>query len=333
MTASLSLSSLIAFLVSFCFCVFLCALLLRPAERVMARRKITVVEYPSWRKRAEDVPPIGGLAMIAATAVGFLLSGLTKGGISGEYAFLTVVAVLFAAVGLTDDIMTVTQNRKFALPSYAAPILRSILAVGFAVYSYNYNGGGYIPLSVFSEGIDLGLLYIPIAALVILFFTFSSEITNGSDGLNSMCCVPVFAYFALFSLERQGTGDENGTFFSFALLGATLGFLIFGKPPARILEGKSGASFCGTSAVLLCFLLKRPAIIFVIGFVWLVQGLSFLLSRGVYILTLGKRRLLPIAPIDSFLRSVGVPETVVVFSYFAVGVIFAAVAYVLTGGL
>ena len=332
MTFSLSASSLTAISVSFVFCVLICFLLLRPAERVMSRRKISVVEYPSWRKRANDIPPVGGVAVIASASLGFLLAAVTGGGIVSEYVFLLVVAVLFASIGLTDDMLTLTQNRRFSLPRFVGSALRAVLAVGFAFYSYNRNGG-YVSFFVFSDGADLGVFYVPIAALVILFFTFSARITNGSDGLNAVTCIPVFAYLSLLAVGRQGSGDANGAFVSFSLLGAVLGFLIFGKSPARIFEGRSGTSFCGACAVLLCFLMKCPSIIFVVGFIWLVQGLSFFLSRAVYFITRGRHRLLPVAPLDSFLRSAGISEKTVIFTYFAIGVIFAAVAYILTGGL
>ena len=333
MTFSLSAASVVAITVSFILCVLFCAFLMRPAERVMTRRKITVVEYPAWRKRAKDVPPVGGIAVIASSAFGFLIAATVGGGIGSEYVFLLAVAVLFAAVGFADDMLTLTQNVRFRLPRFVPVVLRAVLAVGFAFYSYNYNGGGYVSFFLFLDGTDLGVLYIPLSAVVILFFSFSARITNGSDGLNAATCVPVFAYLSLFALGRQGVGDANGAFLSFSLLGAVLGFLIFGKNPARIFEGHSGTSFCGTCAVLLCFLMKCPSVIFIIGFVWLVQEMSFLLSRAVYFFTRGKHRLLPVAPLDSFLRSVGVSENAVVFSYFATGVVFAAVAYILTGGL
>lgn len=332
MTLSLSALSLTTLFVSFISCVLICFLMLRPAERVMARRKITVFEFPSWRKRAEDVPPVGGLAVVVSTSFGFLLSMIFSDGDFSDYIFLLAVSVLFASVGAADDLLTLTQNRKFALPRSVAFLLRILLAIGFSVYSYNLNGGGYIPLFVLADGFDLGLFYIPLSAVVILFFSFSARITNGSDGLNSATCVPVFAYLALFALGRQGTGDVGGVLLSFAVLGAVLGFIPFGKSPAWIFEGRTGTSFCGTSACLICFLMKCPSILFVVCFVWLVQGLSFVLSRLTYILTRGKHRLLTVAPLDTCLRSVGVSERVIVFSYFAVGVVFAAVAYVLTGG-
>ena len=229
MTFSLSAASVVAITVSFILCVLFCAFLMRPAERVMTRRKITVVEYPAWRKRAKDVPPVGGIAVIASSALGFLIAATVGGGIGSEYVFLLAVAVLFAAVGFADDMLTITQNVRFRLPRFVPVVLRAVLAVGFAFYSYNYNGGGYVSFFLFSDGTDLGVLYIPLSAVVILFFSFSARITNGSDGLNAAACVPVFAYLSLFALGRQGVGDANGTFLSFSLLGAVLGFLIFGK--------------------------------------------------------------------------------------------------------
>ena len=151
MTVSLSASVLIALSCSFLSCVGLCAVLLPPAERVMARRRVAVVEVPSWRKRQQDLPPVGGIAIIVSAAAGILISAVFGGSVSENCIFLLIVAVLFSAVGLTDDLLTLTQNRRFSMHSSVKTVLRALLAVGFAVYSYNYNGGGYVPLSVFAS--------------------------------------------------------------------------------------------------------------------------------------------------------------------------------------
>ena len=172
MTVSLSASVLIALSCSFLSCVGLCAVLLPPAERVMARRRVAVVEVPSWRKREQDLPPVGGIAIIVSAAAGILISAVFGGSVSENCIFLLIVAVLFSAVGLTDDLLTLTQNKRFSMYSSVKTVLRALLAVGFAVYSYNYNGGGYVPLSVFASGVDLGVFYIPIAALIVLIFSW-----------------------------------------------------------------------------------------------------------------------------------------------------------------
>ena len=183
MTVSLSASVLIALSCSFLSCVGLCAVLLPPAERVMARRRVAVVEVPSWRKREQDLPPVGGIAIIVSAAAGILISAVFGGSVSENCIFLLIVAVLFSAVGLTDDLLTLTQNKRFSMHSSVKTVLRALLAVGFAVYSYNYNGGGYVPLSVFASGVDLGVFYIPIAARTVLIFSCSAMITDGSDGI------------------------------------------------------------------------------------------------------------------------------------------------------
>ena len=124
MTFSLSAASVVAITVSFILCVLFCAFLMRPAERVMTRRKITVVEYPAWRKRAKYVPPVGGIAVIASSAFGFLIAATVGGGIGSEYVFLLAVAVLFAAVGFADDMLTTTILAA-KCPKYVSPAMNT----------------------------------------------------------------------------------------------------------------------------------------------------------------------------------------------------------------
>ena len=162
MTFSLSAASVVAITVSFILCVLFCAFLMRPAERVMTRRKITVVEYPAWRKRAKDVPPVGGIAVIASSAFGFLIAATVGGGIGSEYVFLLAVAVLFAAVGFADDMLTTTlmacKCKKFISPAmntnmFENPIVQDNIAT---LKKYGYNiiepATGYMACKAVGKG-------------------------------------------------------------------------------------------------------------------------------------------------------------------------------------
>ncbi len=323
--------SVLSFIISFLLCLSLCLFFKRKTEKILCRRKINVVEYPRWRKADKDLAPLGGAAIIISVSVVCLCGIIICNIGTFDYLFAFIVSLLFAFIAFFKDLTTLTQNRKFNLPNTFSFVCRLVLSFAFSLYLYNM-GKGYVPLLLVGDYFDFGLFYIPVATVVIFFFSVSSEMTDNISGINALTSVPVFSFICVYMLCRQSVGDIEGVLLSFSVLGAVFGFLILGRPNGLLLQGHAGTSFCGTLAVLLCFLLNIPTAIFIVGFVWLIQGISFLLTYIPYKVTRGKHRLLSVAPLDAYLRNKGVSENTVLFSYFAVGVLFAAMAYILVGG-
>ncbi|MBQ1272859.1 MAG: hypothetical protein IIY12_05120, partial [Clostridia bacterium] len=106
---------------------FLCALviglisipLLIPVlRRLKFGQQILIQDGPSWHKKKQGTPTMGGLAFILSTAVSFLLFGYkfykegeTLISVQGPSVALTVLlfSVLFSLIGFADDMTKIRR--------------------------------------------------------------------------------------------------------------------------------------------------------------------------------------------------------------------------------
>jgi phospho-N-acetylmuramoyl-pentapeptide-transferase len=99
---------------------------------------------------------------------------------------------------------------------------------------------------------------------------------------------------------------------SAALIGASVGFLIFNLHPAKIFMGDTGSLFFGAITVGCAFSLGNPLIIAFVGIVYLIEGFSVILQVTFFKLT--KKRIFKMAPIHHHFEKCGWSENKIVLS-------------------
>jgi UDP-GlcNAc:undecaprenyl-phosphate GlcNAc-1-phosphate transferase len=156
------------------------------------------------------------------------LFGLLIGG-----AFLFVVGIL-------DD-----RYDFSALPQYVAQLLAAGIAVLFLIFIEGFNNpltGKLTPAWPFAVTVTLTLFWLG-------FMMNTINWLDGLDGLAAgVCSVAALIIFihAAFRLDQTSV-----SLLPLALFGATLGFLPYNFPPARIFMGDSGAYFLGLVLAML----------------------------------------------------------------------------------
>jgi UDP-GlcNAc:undecaprenyl-phosphate GlcNAc-1-phosphate transferase len=196
-------------------------------------RSIGFVDAPGERKvHAVAMPTGGGLAVaIAFFAVlwaGALLPGAPS---TSDLLGLTLVGAIALALGVLDD--------RFGLPAWLKLLVQAgcgviLHALGFGVDRLSNPLGG--------EPIDLAGVGVLIDVAWVLLVTNAVNVIDGLDGLASGIVV-----IALASLVAVAYGHADGSvvWVGAILAGATLGFLRWNFPPARIFLGDTGSQFLG----------------------------------------------------------------------------------------
>src|SRR6185503_17300786 len=99
---------------------------------------------------------------------------------------------------------------------------------------------------------DLGFMYLPFAAFVLVAWSNAVNLTDGLDGLaistfgvaaaafTALCYVTGHRVFAEYLLLVRLPGSDELTIFCGALVGASLGFLWYNSFPAEIFMGDVG---------------------------------------------------------------------------------------------
>ena len=209
---------------------FLAVSLLTPVMRLVAL-KYGVVDSPnaSHKTHKRPVPYLGGVAIV----IGILL--VAYGAIfyreytSENFWLATTVlapAVLMSIIGLIDDIKNLSPWPRF--------LAQNLVAVASAA----------ILISTKTVGSPTGSTFLDILITVfwIVGITNSINFLDNIDGGASG--VVAISSFFLFLIAYEG-GQLLISSFALALTGATLGFLVWNRPPARIYMGDAGSLFLG----------------------------------------------------------------------------------------
>jgi len=166
--------------------------------------------------------------------------------------------------------------------------------------------------------INLGVFYIPLVLLVFLFFVNSISISDGLDGLAGGLLT--IGFTALLAIALAFSRIDLAIAIAI-LVGSLLPFLYFNVFPARFFAGNVGALGWAAAFVVLGLLLDRSALLFVIGGVFVIEGLSVVLQ--VVSVKLGKGRVFLMAPLHHHYEMRGWAETKVTMRFWLVGAFLA----------
>ena len=291
---------------------------------------------PESHRKKQGTPIMGGLFIALGCVAAFVVCGATLG------AWDHVLALLFVslgsmAVGFGDDWIKMVRKRHEGLTPWQKIIGQAIVCLGFACYCYFHPEVGsevHIPFT----GImwDLGIFYIPLLALTVLFMVNSANLQDGLDGiLSTVTAVGSIGWAAIAVIAAEaGMMQENLTIsvFAAALCGACIAFLRFNHYPATIFMGDTGSMFIGGAVVGMAMLLREPFLLLLIGFTMVMSSVSVILQRYYYKATrklFGEpRRLFKMSPIHHHFEKCGMKETSIVLMYGIVTAVLTALAVV-----
>lgn len=266
----------------------------------------------------------GGLLIILVTTILFLWSfGMLKISIHPwELLVILFTFVSFGLLGLYDDAKKLVGggDKKFAffgLRFRYKFLVQVVLALVPATILYSQLGYSFL----FIRGIgltDIGFLYIPFAAFVIVSFANAFNIADGLDGLASGLLIIALVSFLAISYSNLDQG--LGAFIAI-LMGSVAAFLYFNIYKARIWLGDVGSMSLGASLAIIGLLTGRTLAVAVIGGVFVLEvgsSLIQLFSKKFF-----GRRILPVSPLHLYFLKKGWDEPKVVMRAWLLGSFFA----------
>ena len=262
---------------------------------------------PSWHMEKAGTPTMGGLAFILAGAFCLVLCLVYYGYFYSNNNFLlsVIISIIFAIcnglVGAFDDFTKIKRNHNQGLTPFEKLFFQFMLATIFLMArSYLFHDQTKIDLFLFN--VDLGILYYPIAVLLIVGIINFANLTDGIDGLAATVAFGIgISFFFIFH-----SSVPEAAILSLLIIGISLGFLIFNIHPAKIFMGDTGSLFLGALAVSCAFSGKSPTLIIPVGAVYVIEGISVILQVIVYKTT--KRRLFKMAPLHHHLEKCKMSE-------------------------
>lgn len=284
---------------------------------------------PRWHMNKSGTPTMGGICFILAILI--VLAGVAiYAAIRHETAELIPLAltlclgVFNGIIGFIDDYCKLVKKKNEGLKAYQKFILQLIAATAY-IYLMSMTGNLRMALHLpFTDVmIPLGIFYYPLAILFITGIVNSVNLTDGIDGLASSVVFVISCFFAAVAFRL---GFESLSLASAALIGGTLGFLVYNFHPARVFMGDTGSLFLGGMVVGLGFMLYEPLIVLIAAFVCVAETVSVILQVTYFKLSHGKR-LFKMAPIHHHFEKCGWSEVKITVVFSIVTAICCVVAW------
>jgi phospho-N-acetylmuramoyl-pentapeptide-transferase len=290
---------------------------------------------PQTHRAKAGTPTMGGLLILASAIVPTLLwANLTN-----AYIWIAVIATTsFGAVGFADDYLKIVRKSHHGLwPRYK---MGGQIVVGLAVgvtllvlARYDLYSTRLI-FPFFKQLIpDMGWLYVPFAAFVLVAASNAVNLTDGLDGLaisafavaagafTALAYVTGHRVFAEYLLIVRFAPAAELTVFCGALVGASLGFLWFNSYPAEIFMGDVGSLALGGALGTVAILIKQELLLPFVGGLFVIEALSVILQVGSF--KLRGERIFRMAPLHHHFELVGWSEPKVIARFLIVAIVFA----------
>lgn len=331
------------------------ALVLLAGPRVIpALRRLklgqTIYELgPQSHKQKQGTPIMGGLLFAGATLVtGLALHPSQWFGVWDFMLALLAFSLATMGVGFADDFIKTVKKRSLGLTPWQKIIAQVVTAVAFAAYCYVHpQVGSKVIVPFVNVEWDLGICYIPLLSLTIIFMANSANLNDGVDGLlSSVTAVGsmTWSLMALFmALAVAGTQAayaanlQSVAVFAAAVMGGVIGFLRFNRHPATVFMGDTGSFFIGGATVGVAMLLRQPFLLLLVAFPMVASSASVILQRYYYKATRKlygtPRRLFKMAPIHHHFELCGMSEHKIDIMYATVTAVLSAVALLSMIGL
>ncbi len=326
------------------FCGFFISFLLTPPFiRFLQRRQIGEEireDGPQTHLSKRGTPTMGGFVIL----ISILLSTLLFNDLSNRFVLLSLfVLITFGLLGLFDDYKKVikknsnglTAGKKFFFQFFIGLIVGFLLYKGFISSEFKT----VVMFPFFKEFLpQLGIFFIPYAAIVIVATSNAVNLTDGLDGLAigplliAAVAYLIFSYVAghaeisKYLLVQHVRGAGELAILCGTIFGAGLGFLWFNAHPAQIFMGDVGSLSLGSILGVIALSIKQEILLFSVCGLFVIEVLSVLIQVISFKLT-GKR-VFKMAPLHHHFEELNWPESRITIRFWIVAIILALLSLV-----
>jgi phospho-N-acetylmuramoyl-pentapeptide-transferase len=289
------------------------------------------IDGPRGHQTKLGTPTMGGLMIVLPVltiTVALNIFNLLGRTLIGKSILVPLgVMLVYALIGGIDDVAGVQGMRRgegyAARQKFLWEIPLSVI-VAAAMVVLRLQFAGQVAVPGVALPVDLGLLWIPFAAFVILSSANAVNLTDGLDGLAGIIVASAFAAYGVISLLQ---GQEYLVRFCFTVVGACFAFLWYNAHPAQMFMGDTGSLALGATLGTVALMTGQWLLLPVVALIPVAETLSVILQVLFFKATkrrLGQgRRLFKMSPIHHHFELLGWSETQVVQRFWLVGLLAA----------
>ncbi len=293
---------------------------------------------PEHHMHKQGTPTMGGLAIVAAAALGWLAAHLRPGlALSDQTMIMWVGVFVMAAMGFLDDYIKVRKSHNRGIfwkrKSYITLTLSILLAWWLVAATGLSESLSFTRATL--PGWHLPWPIMVVFAGVIVWSTSNAvNVTDGADGLAAGSAMMGFLAFTIIAYWAFRNPDVYGAvvnpldlaIFAAGFGGACAGFLWFNAAPARIMMGDVGALGIGTALALLALTTNTQLLLILICGINVIEAGSVAIQMGVFKASGRTKRLFRMSPIHHHFELIGWPETTVIIRFWIISGVSVATA-------
>lgn len=233
------------------------------------------------------------------------------------------VMIAYSILGGIDDYQGFRRRPGEGMPARVKIWFQLAIALIAAILLYwaVNDGHGYMALPTVPFLIDIGIIYIPIAVVVIAGTANAINITDGLDGLAGIIVATAFMAYGIIAVLQD---QQFLVTFSFVTVGACFAFLWYNAKPAQMFMGDVGSQALGGALGVVALMTNQWLILPIIAAVPIATMLSSTL-QVVYFKATGGKRLFKMAPLHHHFELIGWSETQIVQRWWLIAILSAMI--------
>lgn len=317
----------LAFIISFCFSMFLLPKFIQWAKQKKASQPIS--DFIPTHKMKSNTPTMGGVIFVLCS----ILASILCANIMNYYVLIGIlILVLFCIIGIKDDYTKISHKNNKGISAKRKITLLIVVsfAVSICIYLLNHNTNFYIPF-IKNPIFNMGFFAIIFWMTIFIATSNAVNITDGLDGLAtvpSICAITTLSVFIYISgnailssylLIPKIIHSGELVIVSSALLGSLFGFLWYNCHPAQIFMGDSGSLALGGFIAYMGIVSNNEVLLILIGSIFVIETLSVILQIGSY--KLRNKKIFLMAPIHHHFEVKGWNENKIIIRFWIIALL------------
>jgi phospho-N-acetylmuramoyl-pentapeptide-transferase len=317
--------------------VILCMLIGPAFIRLLQRKQMGQAireDGPKSHLSKKGTPTMGGGLIL----LGIALPTLIWADLANKNIWVALgTTLLFGVIGWVDDYRKVVLKNPKGLSGRQKLFFQTLIALGAAYAMYWLRDTPPLLKFPFFKGwsLDLGWIFIPFAAFVIVGASNAVNLTDGLDGLAVGPTITTSGTFILLAYCAghakiaeylqityiPGAGEL--AIFCGTVAASCLGFLWFNTYPAQVFMGDVGSLALGAALAVVAVITKNEILLALCGGIFVVEALSVMAQVTSFKIT--GRRVFKMAPIHHHFELKGWAEPKVIVRFWIVSILLALV--------
>jgi phospho-N-acetylmuramoyl-pentapeptide-transferase len=311
--------------VSFLLAVIWGPLLIRILRHYKIGKRIRI-ELPRGHQTKLGTPTMGGLMIVVPVVLITLalnIYNLLEQTEVGRSVLVPLgVMLAYAFIGAVDDVAGVRGMRRGEGLTARRKLMWEIpltLGVAIVMYLFKMQFAGQVGVPGIHKAVELGWVWVPIAAFVILTFANAVNLTDGLDGLAGIIVASAFVGYGVIALLQ---GQIYLVQFCFTIVGACFAFLWYNALPAQMFMGDTGSLALGATLGTVAFMTGQWLLLPLVALIPVAETISVVLQILYFKYTKRRfgqgRRIFKMSPLHYHFELLGWSETQVVQRFWLV---------------